>query len=992
MLFIIRMSPVKHQIRHLIFMIYLYLILDFLYICIYYLHPVTPTMPRFIKCAIAIFFIISPGYGHGEILLKNMNSSNSTLSSDIVYKLVKDKHGYIWLLTSKGLMMHDGKEFISIKVPLYDQEIVYLSKYGDYLWLCNYAGRIACLDLDKHTFLDVSPVNNLLKKYNNTLPITNVLLVNDTLFMSPQRQYNTFYVTSKLHGGMIELQQIPNDAFKQKLDSKKDSDVLSLLNYHTTSLVSLKLKDNIIIIRNKIFEKIGSNITTLYDGNDYGITESIFGYTRLHNDLYINFYDKKGLIKYENYFAGDKSSINTTSYLEEYNINDTEADNNGNIWIATYGKGVFVMPATSNSAYTETPNNEITYLELDDHKRITGYSNGVVRFDINGQKKEIYLARHLKLNYIDDIAYMPNACIVKTKTYTYYRQGVTGPFTLIQNKSKFISIKDIEKKDSGYCLTYKTGLKILDNNGTISELTKSNHVNLNSISLSAKGDTAYGTTSGLFINNTKIKGLENDRINKVRYKGNDLLICGISGFYVRRNGSNIKIKNSPEINDVSFTNIKEDSLYYYAYNNTAVSVVDKKSLEEKYFFCAENFYIPIVINCLEPYRDSIYIGTNNGLVCFPKTFFSRQITPPPVYMHYLHNQDISGLNDSLSMPYSDQMFIQLRADVLNYMGAKSNLTYRIYKNEKPVTDEIQMNSNMLNINNLSPGNYKVVTNATSLQEKWNKSSYFYIRIIPLWYQTIWFYIATCVLLFGASFLVYSLFYNRKMRKLHVSFQTEMKINKLESQVYLSQIKPHFVFNALNPLQSFILKNKKNEALQYLDKFSTLLRGLLTQNRNSDTNIRDEITFLESYLRVQNLRFENKFTYHIQVDERIDPKTTYIPTMLLQPLVENAIEHGFNNVKNNCYLSIHFSKDTQKEVLYITIENTGNRFDEHFTPKNNHALKIIQERIELKKKQTNTGSITFGNNASQNAEVKISLPVIKTIKTTTHDQIQSNNSG
>lgn len=951
-------------------------------------------MLRFIKYAIAVFVIISAKYSYGETLLNNMNSSNSTLSSDIVYRLVKDKHGYMWLLTSKGLMMHNGKEFIQVKVPLYDQELVYLSKYGDCLWLCNYAGRIACLNLNTHTFLDVSPINYLLKKYNNTLPITNVLLVNDTLFMLPQRQQKIFYITSRLCTGTAVLRSEPEELFYKKLNSKKESDILSLLNYHTTNMINTEVKDNIIVMKNKIFIKNGSYIQTLYDGNDYGITESIFGYTRLNNDLYINFYDKKGLIKYENYFTYNHPVIKATSYLEEYNINDTECDNNGNIWIATYGKGIFIMPSATNIAHTEiseSANNEVAYLEIDDHKRITGYANGVLHFDISGQKKTIYLARNLKLNYIDYIVYMPEACIVKTKTYTYYRKGATGQFILTENDPRFVSIKDIEKGDNTYRFTYKTGFRIMDNTSNMSELVKSNHVNLNSISISAAGDTAYGTTSGLFINNTEIKGLENDRINKVRYKGTDLLICGISGFYVRRNGINIKIKNSPEISDVSFTNIKEDSQYYYAFNNTAVSVIDKLSLQEKYFFCAKNFYIPISINCLEPFKDSIYIGTDKGIVSFHKNYFARQITPPPMYIHYLDNADISGLNDSLSMLYSDKMTIQLRADVLNYMGAKSNLTYRIYKNDRPITDEIPMSSNILNINNLSPGNYKVITRATSLQEKWNINTLFYIQIIPLWYQTSWFYTLAGIFLFGTSFMVYSLFYNRKMKKLQIGFETEKKINKLESQVYLSQIKPHFIFNALNPLQSFILKNKKNEALQYLNKFSILLRGLLTQNRNSDTTIRDEITFLESYLQVQNLRFENKFTYHIKVDEQIDTKMTYIPTMLLQPLVENAIDHGFSNIKNNCHLNIHFSKDAQKEVLYITIENTGNRFDENFVPKENHALEIIQERIELKNKQTKTGSITFGNNASQNAEVKISLPVIKTIKTTTHDKVQSNNS-
>ena len=154
----------------------------------------------------------------------------------------------------------------------------------------------------------------------------------------------------------------------------------------------------------------------------------------------------------------------------------------------------------------------------------------------------------------------------------------------------------------------------------------------------------------------------------------------------------------------------------------------------------------------------------------------------------------------------------------------------------------------------------------------------------------------------------------------------------------SQMNPHFLFNALNTIQSYIYTNDKENASQYLGKFSTLTRMILDMSNKDIVTIAEEIKALQLYLELEQLRFEDKLKYTFNVDNNISTETTFIPSMLIQPYVENAIKHGLLHKKNDWFLSLHFTKANEGITIIIDDNGIGRKRSEEL---NKHKAKHHQ---------------------------------------------------
>src|SRR6185295_7264690 len=136
----------------------------------------------------------------------------------------------------------------------------------------------------------------------------------------------------------------------------------------------------------------------------------------------------------------------------------------------------------------------------------------------------------------------------------------------------------------------------------------------------------------------------------------------------------------------------------------------------------------------------------------------------------------------------------------------------------------------------------------------------------------------------------------------------------------SQMNPHFIFNSLNSIQHFITTKEKEEALNYLSKFSKLIRQILENSRENTVSIANELQLLQLYVQLEQLRFSNKFTYHLHTDEELDIENTEIPPLLIQPYVENAILHGLVSKNGNGELNLSFEK--KNGALICKVEDNG----------------------------------------------------------------------
>ncbi len=144
--------------------------------------------------------------------------------------------------------------------------------------------------------------------------------------------------------------------------------------------------------------------------------------------------------------------------------------------------------------------------------------------------------------------------------------------------------------------------------------------------------------------------------------------------------------------------------------------------------------------------------------------------------------------------------------------------------------------------------------------------------------------------------------------------------QLEQKLLRSQMNPHFIFNSLSAIESFIYKNEPREAGRYLSGFARLIRMILENSREEYISLQKEIKSLEYYLELQKLRFEEDFNYTIEVAEGIDTENFAIPPMLAQPFIENSIEHGIKNITTRGEINIRFS--IQDNKLFFELKDNG----------------------------------------------------------------------
>jgi sensor histidine kinase YesM len=190
----------------------------------------------------------------------------------------------------------------------------------------------------------------------------------------------------------------------------------------------------------------------------------------------------------------------------------------------------------------------------------------------------------------------------------------------------------------------------------------------------------------------------------------------------------------------------------------------------------------------------------------------------------------------------------------------------------------------------------------------------------------------------------------RIKQLELSFEkeiAELKVSSLQSQM-----NPHFIFNSLNSIKLNIIKNNKENAVYYLNKFSKLIRKILTISREKEVSLQDEIDTLELYVSIENLRFKNTILFSKNIDKSVNLETIKIPPLVLQPFIENAIWHGLSPKKGEKKLELSILK-TNENCIEIVIEDNGigrkKAFEfqqQKMIQKKSLGLKLTEERLSI----------------------------------------------
>jgi tetratricopeptide (TPR) repeat protein len=193
-----------------------------------------------------------------------------------------------------------------------------------------------------------------------------------------------------------------------------------------------------------------------------------------------------------------------------------------------------------------------------------------------------------------------------------------------------------------------------------------------------------------------------------------------------------------------------------------------------------------------------------------------------------------------------------------------------------------------------------------------------------------------LLLIGAYFL-----YRNYKHKQAISI---FEKNELNQKLLLTQMNPHFIFNSIDNIQSLIYNKQEKDAVNYLTKFSKLTRQILENSNESYVSFSEELAMIDNYLVIQQLLYNNKFNFSIDVDEAIDPESIVVPPMLTQPFIENAIKHGLKNKTDNGFITIRFYWQEKQLIFEVCDNGIGFNNDEKSTGNKSLAMKITKERL------------------------------------------------
>jgi LytS/YehU family sensor histidine kinase len=212
-----------------------------------------------------------------------------------------------------------------------------------------------------------------------------------------------------------------------------------------------------------------------------------------------------------------------------------------------------------------------------------------------------------------------------------------------------------------------------------------------------------------------------------------------------------------------------------------------------------------------------------------------------------------------------------------------------------------------------------------------------------------------------------------------SLKHKQKILETEQRLNRARMNPHFFFNALASLQSFAIRENDGQAIAVnLSRFSHIMRETLESTYKEYVTVEQEIDFLQEYLEVQKIRFPKKFSFLIEADPELETDEVQIPAMIIQPFVENSVEHGFSGIDYTGEIKVYFSKKG-KELL-ILIEDNGKGIGAGNQEKEGHvsrASQIIRDRIYLLNLKLRTkASFSINNTDGQKGvQVKIYLPLL-----------------
>ena len=883
---------------------------------------------------------------------------------------MQDRRGFIWFATDNGVSRFDGSHFknYSMSDGLSDNDVLRIIEDDEgRLWFLTFNGKLSFYQNDK---IYNSTNNNLLKKLQFADFITSFfqdskkniwicsidgtvtqISVSDSI--KQFRDFNKILQIWENKSGQLKFMST-NAIYSlnhQKLSFTKLPDAWligtllsddSLLLIDTANQIKILHVDETVIKTDTIKNQKINNVSGLSVDNKKNIWISTLN----------------GVIEFEDGIVSSKFEYH---YFNNCSITSVVRDRYDNLWFSSMGKGIFMIPSTNIFLYDEktglADNNVTAIMLINSHKLITGSYNGAVQIiDQTGIK-------NYNSSLINSIGHVMK--ITKdhnNDTWILTTGGIYKYSSDNFEKLKFAHGTSWDKTlfidhEGAIWIGWGRGLKKIVN-GKIIIVSYGEKVNrVHAITQLYKNELLLGTDHGLY----KYKNGETirDTIENPQFSHciNDLAISDDSTLWIATDANGLMSLKNGKVSSYTTkdhllsdhcNNLLADSNTIYLATNNGLNIIrSENNIVHIISYSTANGLVSNHINqIIKKDKNNFILATDKGIVEFDERKLPKSVPSDPYLNSVIINDSAQQLLSYYDLNYNNNN-IRIDFGAINFnsagniyyryklIGVDANWNYTIYTSVK--------------YSYLHPGNYTFIVATQNADGSWNpKTASFSFFIETPWWQTWWFRTLVGLCLIGTIYLIVRWRFNAYKQKIN----RERALSESELKALRSQINPHFIYNSLNAIQDFILQNQKEDAHLYLTKFATLMRSILSHSRASTVSLEEEITSLSLYLELETLRFNNQFTFQFIVDEQIDTEYVQIPSMILQPYIENAILHGLATINEGGKIIISFS--LKNNFLVSTIEDNGigrkkaaeSRKQRIWKGHKSLGMAVTQERIDL----------------------------------------------
>lgn len=953
-----------------------------------------------------LLLLLCPFFGAAQTFRLTQLTTHDGLPIDNIYAAAQDDDGFIWFGTDFGIARYDGYRF-----NIYDKkngmankavtDIVYAG--GDSLIFFSYPLTIQSVHKDGH-------INTLVEYTGFALQ---QLIKHNQQYYCYERGRNIF--------GILE---------NGKYNLLGADSVFGAAGIKINNIVSLGEKGVAFCTNNGLFIKNGlqllhipvnrniqfavytnrKTILVFSEGRlleldeKYTLTELpiqfpaglsvLYAAEEKNGDIWFRGLDK-GIYRYN---KNELQEISNRIGMENKAVNEFFPDVAGNFWICTDGSGILLKKNSAFINYETSDglaNNKILKLLKQKNELLIGTANGLSVLHKNRISTVPLPKTDKGLQYVTRLFQLTNnvtgICVLKTFSFPGRHDKAENrikDFKIGQRHFRAFNATFAWQQDelNSWMVSYSSLMHVQNGSDKLETYDLSSLKVRKGLSMIAYENKLWlGTDAGIiFIDKGSISkkdSIGNYKIEQVFGlfidKKNQLWIATDAGLFMYAKKIFTAIRTGSTAGSKYCTGLDEDAdgkiwvstwdgIFVFSGNNTT-------------YYSTQDGLPSKTVNCIlyDDETGALYAGTDNGLALLQKSGLGKNNTGRQVFI----NCNTAGYADSMvnsnsNLAYHDNN-LNFYLSFPYYQGlSEVYYEYRIDKGPWTATT----NPNIL-ISDIGSGKHQFFVRAKINDEIIsNTEARFLFTIEKPFYKTWWFWVIAAIILQLFIFLLINHFNKKaKEKKLAVKSQ-QAEYASLKQQAFTLLMNPHFIFNALNSVQYYVNRQDRQSANKYLSDFATLIRRSFDASQRSFVTLEEELETIRLYLQLEKMRFADKFEYNINVSNEAADEDWMLPSMMLQPFLENAVMHGLMPLEEKGLLTIQVT--AENNCLYIIITDNGigiakSKALRSGAKHKSKGMQLINERLELLSKlgkEPITLTITEANPNATNPGTEIILTI------------------